>query len=65
MNNPLDQSWAAAAVLILTALPLLMLTLGALLVAIISTCSRSTARRAHARKLIRELTMLAKVLRSG
>lgn len=65
MNNPVDHPWAVAAVLVLTALPLLLLTLGALLVAIISTCSRSPASREHARKLIRELTSLARVVRSG
>ncbi len=65
MTNPLDHPWAGAAVLALTALPLLLLTLGALLVAIISTRSRSPERREHARKLIRDLTSLAKVLRSG
>jgi ABC-type bacteriocin/lantibiotic exporter with double-glycine peptidase domain len=65
MTNPLDHPWAIAAVLVLTALPLLLLTLGAVVVAIVSTCSRSPARREHSRKLLRELTSLAKVLRTG
>lgn len=63
MTNALDHPWATAAVLALTALPLLLLTVGALVLAIISTCARSAARREHARKLIRDLTSLAKVLR--
>jgi ABC-type bacteriocin/lantibiotic exporter with double-glycine peptidase domain len=65
MTNPLDQPWATIAVLALTALPLLLLTLGALLLAVISTCSRSPDRREHVRKVIRDLISLAKVLRSG
>ena len=63
MTNALDHPWATAAVLAVTALPLLLLTVGALVLAIISTCARSTALREHARKLIRDLTSLAKVLR--
>jgi len=64
MTNPLDHSWAAAAALVLVTLPVLLLALGALIIAIISICSRSPARRAHSKNLIRELTSLAKVLRA-
>ncbi len=40
-------------------------TIGVLVLAIVSTCSRSPARREHSRQLIRELASFAKVLRSG
>jgi len=65
MTNSFDHSWAGAAALLLITLPLLLLALGALIVATISICSRSTVRRAHSKSLLRELTAFAKVLRAG
>ncbi len=50
--------------LALIALPLLLVTLGVLLVVLISSCSSTTTRRAHSRKLIHDLTEYARVLRS-
>ncbi len=65
MPNPLHHPWPTAAALVLTALPLLLLTLGALVVALISICSRRPARHEHGRRLICDLTSLARVLRTG
>jgi hypothetical protein len=65
MPDPLSHPWTTVAALVVTALPLLLLTLGVLVLAVVSTCSRGPARREHSRQLIRELASFAKVLRSG